>query len=69
MTTYTPQMLDAEAKIAAKAHARASGGGRPMGVRWNLVITAALAGPSLSVGYYCNRPNGECEHYATSVAI
>lgn len=63
----TQQMLNLEAKSAAKAHAAVNGGGRAFGIEWGIRVHER--GATLVVTYICNRPNGHCGRYETTVAL
>ena len=64
---YTAKMLAREARLAAQDNAKRTGGGRPFGIEWE--INACPGGIALVVSYHCNRPDGNCGLYRTSVAL
>jgi hypothetical protein len=66
-TDYDPKYLATEARSMARQHSKANGGGRILGVTYN--VRVSNTGAWLKVAYHANRPDGNCGRYETSVAL
>ncbi len=64
---YTEVDLGLLARNEARAHSKANGGGRAVGIHWTVWV--GTYGVALEVSYVANRPDGNCGRYSVRVAL